>query len=68
MINQNRWIGTLPKINTGSNEKINQLDHDKWINTISKKKKTFVHDLQNLDMPSETIMLFFILMNLNKNS
>ena len=41
MINQNRWIGTLPKINTGSNEKINQLDHDKWINTISKKKKTY---------------------------
>ena len=41
MINQNMWIGSLPKINTGVNETTNQLDYDKWINTISKKKKTY---------------------------
>ena len=41
MINQNRWISSLPKINTGVNETTNQLDYEKWINTISKKKKTY---------------------------
>ena len=41
MINQNKWIGTLPKIHAESNETINQLDHEKWTNTISKKKKTY---------------------------
>ena len=38
MINQDRWIGSLPKINKESSVGENQLDHDKWVNTISKKK------------------------------
>lgn len=37
MINQDKWISSLPKINTGSSKTINQLDYDRWINTISKK-------------------------------
>ena len=36
MINQNKWINSLPKINTKFSQTINQLDHDRWINTISK--------------------------------
>ena len=39
MINQDKWINSLPKINTEFSKTINQLDHDKWINTISKKDK-----------------------------
>ena len=36
MINQNKWIGSLPKINTKFDQTINQVDHEKWINTIPK--------------------------------
>ena len=38
MINQGKWVNSLPKTNIKFNEGINQIDHDKWINTISKKK------------------------------
>ena len=41
MINQNKWVSSLPKTNIGAGEIIAQLDHDKWINTISKKKETY---------------------------
>ena len=37
MINNDKWISSLPKINTEFNQTINQLNHDKWINTIPKK-------------------------------
>ena len=38
MINQGKWIKSLPKKNIKFNEETNQIDHDKWINTIPKKK------------------------------
>ena len=38
MINQDKWINSLPKTNIKFGEEVNQIDHDKWINTISKKK------------------------------
>jgi hypothetical protein len=37
MINQNKWISSLPGKNTRLSNTTNQLDHDKWINTIPKK-------------------------------
>ena len=38
MINQDKWISSLPKINKQFMKTTNQLDpHDKWINTIPKK-------------------------------
>ena len=37
MINQDKWISSLPKINTKFDEKSNQTDHYRWINTIPKK-------------------------------
>jgi hypothetical protein len=37
MINQDKWINSLPKTNIKFSEEKNQIDHDKWINTISKK-------------------------------
>ena len=36
MINQDKWINSLPKMNTKFNQTINQLNHDRWINSISK--------------------------------
>ena len=38
MINQDKWIDSLPKTNIKFNEDPNQLDHDRWVNTIPKKK------------------------------
>ena len=37
MINKNRWIRSLPKINIGNGNTINQINYDKWINSIPKK-------------------------------
>ena len=37
MINQEKWIGSLSIKNTKFNNIKNQLDHDRWINTIPKK-------------------------------
>jgi len=37
MINREKWINSLPKIKSSSDEKINQIDNNKWTNTISKK-------------------------------
>jgi len=37
MINKQKWINSLPNQNIQSNEKENQIDHYRWVNTISKK-------------------------------
>ena len=39
MINQDKWISSLPNINTESRKIANQLDHDRWMKTIPKKEK-----------------------------
>ena len=36
MLNQDKWVSSLPNLNTEFNKTTNQLDHDKWINTIPK--------------------------------
>ena len=38
MINQNKWINSLPKSKSVSINAENQLDHERWINTIPQKK------------------------------
>ena len=38
MINQDKWVNSLPKTNIKFGEEVSQIDHDKWIDTISKKK------------------------------
>ena len=38
MINQKKWISSLHGKNIRFSNTINQLDHDRWINTIPKKK------------------------------
>ena len=40
MINQDKWISSLPKINTRFSKTTNQLDHGRWINTIPQKENT----------------------------
>ena len=37
MINRDKWIRSLPNVNIEFNKITNQLDHDRWINTIPKK-------------------------------
>ena len=37
MINQNKWISTLPQINTKFNKETKQVDRYRWINTIPQK-------------------------------
>ena len=37
MINENKWVNSLPKNSTIQNKSINQLDYDRWISTIPKK-------------------------------
>ena len=38
MINQDKWVDSLPNKNIKLNEKTNQLDHYRWVNTIPKKE------------------------------
>ena len=38
MINENKWINSLSAIKKNHKEEINQIDSDRWISTISKKK------------------------------
>lgn len=39
MINQEKWVGSLPNINVESRKVANQLDHERWMKTIPKKEK-----------------------------
>ena len=46
MINQDRWIDSLPKVNSKFNKEASELDHQRWVNTIPipipiTKKKTY---------------------------
>ena len=38
MINQDKWINSLPGANKKNSNETARVDHDRWINTISKKK------------------------------
>ena len=42
MINEDKWVSSLPKINTRFNETTNHLDHNRWTDTISKEKSNNV--------------------------
>ena len=37
MINNDKWINSLPKTNSNQKQESLQINHDKWINTIPKK-------------------------------
>ena len=38
MINNDRWLNSLPNVNLKHNQESLQIDHNKWVNTIPKKK------------------------------
>ncbi len=38
MINKDKWISSIARVNISLEEKENQVDHYRWINTIPKKK------------------------------
>jgi hypothetical protein len=54
MINKTKWINTLPR----TKEISNQLDHDRWINTISKKKTYNSIEAYSVKAYSLTAILF----------
>ena len=54
MINQDKWINSLPKNNTRFSETINQIDRNKWINTIPK------NDTYNSVKKYSSIAILFI--------
>jgi len=37
MINNDKWLNSLPNVNSKNNQESFQIDHSKWINTIPKK-------------------------------
>ena len=37
MINDDKWISSLPNRSLKANEESMQIDHNKWMNTIPKK-------------------------------
>jgi len=37
MINNDKWINSLPNVKIKDDETLSQIDHDKWVNTIPKK-------------------------------
>ena len=37
MINNDKWINSLPNVNVKRDEESFQIDHNKWVNTIPKK-------------------------------
>jgi len=39
MINHEKWVKSLPNVNTNLNSVSTQLNHEKWVNTIPIKKK-----------------------------
>ena len=41
MINDEKWVKTLPRLVNNSNEKNSQIDHDIWVNTIAKKNTNY---------------------------
>jgi len=41
MINKDKWISSLPKTNSKFIENVNQLDHEKWTDTIAKKNSYY---------------------------
>ena len=38
MINNDRWVNSLPNVNSKHNQESLQIDHNKWVDTIPKKK------------------------------
>ena len=55
MINNEKWIDSLPKINEQSNASESQINSKKWINTISKK-----NNYNSISKYSFVVVLFII--------
>ena len=67
MINQDKWINSLPKISIGANKTINQLYNDRWTNTIA-KKHTFNNSVKKYSLMTVLLIfgLFFVSMVKNE--
>ena len=43
MINRDKWISSLPNVNTEFNKVTNQLDYDRWINKLDGKNTLIIN-------------------------
>ena len=65
MINQEKWISSLPGNNTRFSNTINHLDHDKWINTIPKKNTR--HSVKKYSLIAVLFICGLIFVSMVKN-
>ena len=54
MINDEKWVKTLPRPGNNSNTANNQIDHDIWVNTIAKKDTN--HPIKKYSSGSERLI------------
>ena len=59
MINQDKWVNSLPKTNTKYNEDINQVDYSRWINTIP-QKNTYNNTYNNVAWKYSLVVVLFV--------
>ena len=64
MINQDRWINSLPIKKTAFNEKINQVDSYRWVNTISKKRTYNAVKKYSVMLIMNAVKIMIVLTNL----
>jgi len=65
MINQDKWIKSLPGKNINTSNTSNQLNHDKWINTIPKKNIT--NPLQKYSLMTALFIFGLLFVSVVKN-
>ena len=69
MINQDKWVRSLPNLNTEFNKTTNQLDHDKWINTIPKSipKKNMYNSVKKYSLLAPLFICGLLFVSAVKN-
>ena len=65
MINQDKWINSLPKKDCKSNYETDQLDPNRWVNTISKKSK--YDSIKKYSLASAVFFVCLLLVSAVKN-
>ena len=65
MINQDRWIDSLPKVNSKFTKGANELDPHRWVNTIPVPnpvpKKKYLQFCEKILLNDNFICLWFII-------
>jgi len=65
MINNEKWVKTLPRLVSNSNGENSQIDHDLWLNTIAKKNTN--HSIKKYSLITILFVSGIILVSAAKN-